>query len=187
MRFAVAHGDNDLTANPDAIEAPHMSPPDETPSFPVAIMAADVPPRAVRSTYPEPFATAMNRRVKRVLADAFGLSAFGVNLTQLAPGGVSSMRHAHSRQDEFVYILQGCPTLHTDAGMVRLQPGMCAGFRAGSGDAHRLLNQTDELVVYLEIGDRSPGDEATYPDDDLVAKLVNGRWQFFHKSGEPWA
>jgi len=156
-------------------------------AFPIAVLASQVPPRAVHSNYPEPFASAMARRVKRQLGQAFGLRHFGVNLVAIEPGGVSSLRHAHSRQDEFIYVLQGSPTLHTDAGRTRLQPGMCAGFRAGSGDAHRLLNETDEPVVYLEVGDRMPGDEASYPDDDLVAKLVEGRWCFFHKDGSPYA
>lgn len=126
-------------------------------------------------------------RVKRQLGEQFGLRNFGVNLTVLAPGSVSSIRHAHSRQDELVYILEGHPILHTDAGLTQLSPGMCAGFRAGGGDAHRLVNQTDAPVIYLEIGDRTPGDEAHYPDDDLEARLVNGKWEFTHKDGTPYA
>lgn len=155
--------------------------------FPVSLVAADAAPRTVRSNYPEPFASAMAGRIKRPLGDAFGLKSFGVNLTVLQPGAVSSVRHAHTRQDEFIYILQGTPTLHTDSGMTVLAPGSCAGFRAGSGDAHRLLNTSDEPVVYLEMGDRTTGDEASYPDDDLVARLVEGKWQFFHKDGTPYA
>lgn len=156
-------------------------------TYPVSMVAADAPPRAVRSNYPEPFASAMAGRIKRPLGDAFGLRNFGVNLTVLLPGAVSSVRHAHSRQDEFIYILQGTPTLHTDSGRAALGPGSCAGFRAGSGDAHRLLNESNEPVVYLEVGDRAPGDEASYPDDDLLARLVEGKWQFFHKDGTPYA
>jgi uncharacterized cupin superfamily protein len=128
----------------------------------------------------------MEGRTKRVLGNLFGLSNFGVNLTTLAPGGSSALRHAHSKQDEFIYILAGHPTLHTDAGRQRLAPGMCAGFKAGTGDAHRLLNETDAEVLYLEVGDRTAGDEAHYPDDDLVAREVGGGWQFFHKDGQPY-
>jgi uncharacterized cupin superfamily protein len=85
-----------------------------------------------------------------------------------------------------VYILQGYPTLHTDEGKIKLSPGMCAGFQAGTGRASNLINETDEDVVYLEIGDRTPGDEGTYPDDDIKAKLVDGKWEFFHKDGTPY-
>jgi uncharacterized cupin superfamily protein len=125
-------------------------------------------------------------REKRPLGDLFGLTHFGVNLTRLAPQAVSSLRHAHTQQDEFIYILQGYPTLHTDEGRTVLCPGMCAGFRAGTGNGHHLSNETAEDVVYLEVGDRTPGDEGSYPDDDLKALLVEGQWKFVHKDGTPY-
>ncbi len=153
---------------------------------PVAVVAADAPPRATPSNYPEPFYSQMMKRQKRPLGDLFGLTNFGVNLTRIAPGGVSALRHAHTMQDEFVYILEGRPTLVTDAGRTPLEPGMCAGFRAGTGDAHHLVNETADDVVYLEIGDRTPGDGATYPDDDLKAFVVDGKWRFAHKDGTPY-
>ena len=98
----------------------------------VAVRAADIPPRARGTNYPEPFASRVAGREKRVLGDLFGLTHLGVNLTRLKPGAVSSIRHAHSKQDEFVYVLEGFPTLITNAGETRLEPGMCAGFRAGT-------------------------------------------------------
>lgn len=129
----------------------------------------------------------MQGRTKRQLGDVFGLSNFGVNLVHLAPGAASALRHSHTRQDEFVYILQGRPTLHTEEGRRQLQPGMCAGFKAGTGNGHRLVNETAEEVVYLEMGDRSTGDQASYPDDDLKATLVEGVWKFTHKNGDPYS
>jgi uncharacterized cupin superfamily protein len=95
-------------------------------AFPVALHATDVPARTRKTNYPTPFAARMEGREKRPLGDAFGLMNFGVNLTHLSPGAESALRHAHSRQDEFIYILSGQPTLITDAGEVRLEPGMCA-------------------------------------------------------------
>jgi uncharacterized cupin superfamily protein len=154
------------------------------PASPKAIRALDAEPRAKPSSYPEPFASRMKGREKRPLGDLFGLRNFGVNLTRLAPGAMSALRHAHTKQDEFVYILEGHPTLFTDSGETRLEPGMCAGFRAGSGDAHHLHNRTAAEVLYLEIGDRSPGDSATYPDDDLQAVLGgDGSWRYTRKDG----
>lgn len=153
---------------------------------PVAVMAADVPARSKRSVYPEPFASRMLGREKAPLGDLFSLANFGVNLTRLAPGACSALRHAHAVQDEFVYILQGRPVLVTDAGDTPLQPGMCAGFKAGTGDGHHLVNRSNEEVVYLEVGDRSAGDRVTYPDDDLQAMLAGGQWQFTHKDGTPY-
>ncbi|MEZ5630319.1 MAG: cupin domain-containing protein [Burkholderiaceae bacterium] len=153
---------------------------------PAAVVALEVPPRTRPTNYPEPFAARMKGREKRQLGDVFGLVNFGVNLTRLAPGAVSALRHAHSKQDEFIYILKDSPVLHTDEGRTVLAPGMCAGFRAGTGNAHHLINESAEEVLYLEVGDRSPGDEGSYPDDDLQAELVQGAWRFTHKDGTPY-
>jgi uncharacterized cupin superfamily protein len=153
---------------------------------PVATIAADVPSRTTRSIYPAPFASLFDGRDKKALGTFFGLSNFGVNLTRLAPGTASSLRHAHTRQDEFVYVLEGELVLHTDEGATQLWAGMCAGFRAGNGNAHRLVNASPRDALYLEVGDRSAGDEANYPDDDLVARLDAGSWHFFHKDGTPY-
>jgi uncharacterized cupin superfamily protein len=152
-----------------------------------AIVAADAPLNTKKSNYPEPYFSRMAKREKRPLGNLFGLTNFGVNLTRILPGGQSALRHAHSKQDEFVYILEGTPTLVTNVGETQLRPGMCAGFKAGSGDAHHLLNRTDSDVVYIEIGDRTAGDAGTYPDDDIQAALrADGTWQFTHKDGRSY-
>src|SRR5512138_2502543 len=106
----------------------------------IALRAAEAPARTRPTNYPEPFASRMAGRLKKPLGDLFGLQHFGVNLTRLAPGAVSALRHAHTRQDEFIYILEGHPTLHTDEGRTPLSPGMCAGFAHGTGNGHRLVN-----------------------------------------------
>jgi uncharacterized cupin superfamily protein len=153
---------------------------------PPAVRALDVAPRAKPSTYPEPFFSRMAGREKRQLGDLFGLGNFGVNLTRLAPGGESALLHRHTRQDEFVYILEGSPTLVTEDGETLLAPGMCAGFPAG-GSAHQLVNRTAADVLYLEVGDRTPGDAASYPRDDIQANLgPDGRWLFTHKDGRSY-
>ena len=149
----------------------------------LSIEAASAPLRAKPSNYPEPFFRRMLKREKRPLGDLFGLKNFGVNLTTLLPGGESALLHHHSRQDEFIYILEGTPTLITEDGETELLPGHCAGFPA-MGAAHKLVNRTDRTVVYLEIGDRSPGDQCTYPEDDLQAVFEpGGTWYFSHKDG----
>ncbi|WP_363347860.1 cupin domain-containing protein [Methylocystis echinoides] len=159
---------------------------DDKESRPRAVQAAEVAPRNRPSLYPAPFADRVAGREKRALGDAFGLTNFGVNLTRLAPGASSALLHRHRRQDEFVYILEGAPTLVTEDGETQLGPGMCAGFPAG-GVAHRLVNRTDTDALYLEVGDRTPEDCAEYPADDLEARLgPDGRWRFFHKDGRPY-
>lgn len=99
---------------------------------------------------------------------------------------ISALRHAHTLQDEFIYILEGHPTLYTDEGRTQLSAGMCVGFKGGTGNGHHLINETREDVLYLEIGDRTPHDVDSYPDDDLMANLENGLWKFVHKDGTPY-
>lgn len=158
----------------------------QTRPMPLAMVASSAPLRDKPSNYPEPFFSRMGKREKRPLGDLFGLKNFGVNLTRLLPGGQSALLHRHSKQDEFIYVLDGQPTLVTDTGEVLLSPGMCAGFPA-QGLAHQLVNRTESDVVYLEIGDRTPGDEGTYPADDLKASLgPDGQWVFTHKDGRAY-
>jgi uncharacterized cupin superfamily protein len=128
----------------------------------------------------------MGDRARRALGDAFGLDQFGVNLARLGPGAHSALRHAHSLEDEFIYILEGTPTLVTDAGETVLHPGMCAGFRAGTGNAHALVNRSDTDVVYLEVGSRRENEAVDYPDDDMIGRTIDGRWTYLHADGTPF-
>ena len=139
-----------------------------------------------QSLYPEPFAQYVSGRVKRKLGDAFGLSNFGVNLTHLDPGAVSALFHTHEVQDEFIYILEGAPTLIFGEEEFSMKPGDCMGFKAGTGVGHQLINRTNEVVVYIEIGDRTPNETCEYPNDDIEAKATpDGSWVFTRKNGAP--
>lgn len=147
---------------------------------------ADVP-ESNASSYPEPFRDAQRKRHNRRLGDHAGLKNYGVNLIRVEPGGQSSARHAHSKQDEFVYVLEGEFVLVTDAGRETVGPGTCIGFPAGTGDGHHFLNLTSKDALFLVVGDRTAGDEATYPDIDLELKAgADGVRGFRHKDGTPY-
>ncbi len=139
------------------------------------------------SIYPSEFGGVLERRIKRALTEPLGLTQFGVNLTTLEPGAMSSQRHWHAREDEFVYILEGELVLVTEEGERVLGPGMAAGFPAGEPNGHHLVNRSSKPATYLEIGTRSPDEDVSYPDIDLVGQKRGGVYRFFHKSGEPYA
>jgi uncharacterized cupin superfamily protein len=144
-------------------------------------------PESNETAYPEPLRQLNLKRWNRRLGKFAGLDNFGVNVTRIVPGGQSSCRHGHSKQDEFVYVIAGEVVLETDAGEKIMKPGMCAGFPAGSRDAHRFVNRTDRDVELLVIGDRSAGDEVHYPDVDMAGKLgPDGKFRFVHKDGTPY-
>src|SRR5476649_986669 len=104
------------------------------------------------TSYPEKFKPLNSHRWNRRLGDHAGLKNFGVNLTRIEPGGQSSARHAHAKQDEFIWVIEGELVLETNEGRQTLRPGMCAGFPAGCGNAHRFVNETTESAVLLVIG-----------------------------------
>jgi uncharacterized cupin superfamily protein len=138
------------------------------------------------SGYPEPFKSRMGDRTKRRLAAACGMKNLGVNLVTLGPGGQSSVRHWHTLEDEFVYILEGEVVLVTNRGEQTLKAGMCAGYPAGSKDAHHFINRSQKPAKYLEMGTNVPGDTAFYPDDDLFILWGEDGMAYAHKDGRKY-
>jgi uncharacterized cupin superfamily protein len=137
--------------------------------------------------YPEPFDAANHGRHDRRLGDHAGLRNFGVVLTRITPGGRSSLRHAHARRDEFVYVLEGEAVLETDAGAQVLRAGTCTGFPAGSGDAHCFVNRSSADALLLVVGDRKADDAISYPDIDMQARLgPDGTYRISRKDGTPF-
>src|SRR5215469_9106944 len=128
-----------------------------------------------RSGYPEPWRSRVLPREKRRLGDALGLTRVGINRTTLPPGKESSMRHWHTHEDEFVFVLEGEVVLRTDGGEQLLTVGMCAGFPAGVADGHQLINRSAEPAVYLEVSNRDTADRAYYSDADVDLMYVGGK------------
>jgi uncharacterized cupin superfamily protein len=140
-----------------------------------------------RSGYPEPFRSRVLPRTKRRIGEALGLTRIGINHTTLPAGRESSMRHWHTHEDEFVYVLEGEVMLRTGAGEQLLKAGMCAGFPAGSDDGHQLINRSARPAVYLEISNRDPADTGYYsdPEVDLVWNAPHARGRFTRRDGSP--
>lgn len=150
------------------------------------VFRAEDVPESNATSYPEPFrAQNMNRYARRIGAFG-GLTNFGVNLVRIVPGGQSSARHAHAKQDEIVLVLEGEITLETDAGQEVVTPGTWIAFPAGTGDGHRFLNMTDKDVVFVVAGDKT-ADAVTYPDIDLAgAHGPDGVFRYTRKDGTPY-
>ena len=154
---------------------------------PPALDPETVEPR--RGTiYPEAFKGVVAGREKRALGNALGLSNFGVNLVRLAPGAASAQRHWHTRQDEFRPGARGRGRAADGRRRpVARPPAWRRAFRPASRDGHHLVNESDRDVVYLEVGDRTPGDGARYPDIDLVAEPDGGGgYSFSKRDGTPY-
>ena len=152
------------------------------------VSAQSVPAQMGQTIYPSPFAARVEGRLKRKLGEVFGLTNFGVNLTNLLPGAASALAHSHSKQDEFILVLEGTLSLVLGPEEFTLHGGDCYGFKAGTGDRPSTDSiDPEETATYLEVGDRTPGDEVEYPNDDLKAtQLANAQWAIAHKDGRPY-
>ncbi len=150
-----------------------------------ALDPADAPVRT-ETGYPEPFRSRVLPREKRRLGDACGLTRIGVNLTTLPPGKESSMRHWHTHEDEFIYVLEGEVVLCTNGGEQTLSAGMCAGFPAEVPDGHQLVNRSNRPARYLEISNRNPLDSVHYTDVDLRVNVAEAGAQYTRKDGTPY-
>jgi uncharacterized cupin superfamily protein len=152
---------------------------------PIAALA--IAEQAKKTTYPAPFASVVAGRTKRRLGDHFGLTHYGVNLTQLAPGAASALLHSHLQEDELVYIVSGTAVLSVDTTEFTVQAGDCCGFKAGTGKAHQLVNRSASPVTYLEMGNRAANEAVDYPNDDLkIVTAPDGRRSWAHKDGTPY-
>lgn len=139
------------------------------------------------SIYPEPYAAMMRGRSSLRLGEAGGLTQFGVNLVTLEPGAMSSLRHWHMAEDEFVMVTEGTCTMVTDAGETEMGPGDCAAFPANTPDGHHFINRSGQVARFLVVGSKAPREVATYSDVDLKVTIEGGRATFTYRDGTPYA
>jgi uncharacterized cupin superfamily protein len=146
----------------------------------------DAVPVKTGSIYPEPYAGMMAGRSSLRLGEAGGLTQFGANLVILAPGALSSLRHWHLHEDEFVIMTEGECVLVQDAGETVMRPGDCAAFRAGDPDGHHFINRSDREARFLVVGTKAPREVGTYSDVDLRVEIEGGKARFTYKDGSDW-
>ena len=140
-------------------------------------------PATNRTGYPPPYAAAMARRHYRRLAPACGIEDFGVSHVRLEPGGISSQRHWHEGEDEFLVMLEGEAVLIEDDGETVMRPGDCAAFPKDVANGHHLVNRSDKDCLFLAFGAMA-GTPCNYPDIDLEYDPVADLYR--HRDGTPY-
>ncbi len=137
------------------------------------------------SGYPGKLAHSTDGRSSQRLGDAGGLTQYGVNLVRLEPGAISSLRHYHVEQDEFLMVTEGTCILVDDQGEHPMQPGECASFPAGDENGHHLINKSDAPAVFLVVGTHTATETAYYSDLDMMVTMGAGWFNFTRKDGSP--
>jgi uncharacterized cupin superfamily protein len=120
--------------------------------------------------YPPPHNEAVKGRKTWALTRQFGLTQFGVNRVEIAPGSWSTQRHWHTTCDEVVVVVAGELVLVTDEGEETLQAGDCVGFKAGVPNPHHLQNRSKEVAIIFDIGGRDLWDVSTFTDIGIEAR-----------------
>jgi uncharacterized cupin superfamily protein len=113
-----------------------------------------------------------SRRIGR----AAGLLAIGINVERVPPGCRTSWPHAESKEEEFVYVLEGSIDAWVDGTLHRMQAGDFAAFPAGTGICHCFINNGDRDAKLLV------GGNAALPDNRIVYPLNPSR-----RAQLPWS
>lgn len=106
----------------------------------------------------------------------FGFTKIGVHHERLPPGRRLSRPHAESAEEEFVYVLEGYPDAWLDGTLHRLEPGDAVGFPAGEGLAHTIINNSDEEVRLLVVGEASKAENRILYPLNPESRAMRGDW-----------
>lgn len=137
------------------------------------------------SGYPAKYNQGFEHRHTTRMGDASGITQFGVNLVRLDPGAMSSLRHWHEEQDEFLVVTEGRLTLVDDAGETLLSPGDCAAFPKGDANGHHIVNQSEATGAFVVVGSRTPTETGWYPDIDMKVTFAEQQFSFTKRDGTP--
>lgn len=105
------------------------------------------------------------------LSDPTGLTKVGVSLARVPPGKESFVPHAHTMQEEWVYVLEGHGLALVGDVVIDVGPGDFLGFPT-DGTVHHLANPGPNDLVFLQGGERSQGDVARFPTLGKLAIAV---------------
>ena len=114
----------------------------------------------------------------------FGLAKLGIHHERLPPGRRTSFPHAESAEEEFVYVIEGEPDMWLDGHLHRLRPGDAVGFPAGTGIAHSFLNNTQQEVRLLVVGERRKSENRIFYPLHLHQRTLRDDWWDDHPARE---
>lgn len=106
-----------------------------------------------------------------------GLKKLGIHHELLPPGRRTSWPHAESEEEEFIYVIEGNPDVWIDGNLHRLKPGDGVAFPAGTGISHTFINNTNEMVRLLVVGEISKAtNKIYYPLNPERKSQCKERW-----------
>lgn len=104
-------------------------------------------------------------RFNKSLGNATGMSEMGVHMIYVEPGMDSTEYHKHLYEEECIYIISGTGKLTIKGDDFDVAKGDFVGLPANEV-AHALLNNGNETLVCLVMGQRLQNDIADYPNKE---------------------
>lgn len=105
-----------------------------------------------------------------LLSRLTGMQRAHVSLARVPPGRESFIAHAHSLQEEWIYILEGDGLALIGEAEHRVGPGDFMGFPT-DGTVHHLRNMGERDLVYLMGGESTEVEVASFPGIGKIAVM----------------
>lgn len=114
-------------------------------------------------------------RINKSLGDAVGLNNLGVHIIYVEPGHDSTEYHIHYYEEECIYILSGQGTAIIESDKYKVKKGDFIGLPANKA-AHNIINDGNETLVCLVMGQRLAQDVGDYPNKGKRLYRNSGEW-----------
>lgn len=105
---------------------------------------------------------------RKQLAEAAGGERIGCSLYELPAESRSWPYHYHTGNEEAIYVLSGTGVLRQDGENHDLRAGDYVALPTGEDGAHRVINDSEELLRYLVVSTMRDPDITVYPDVEAI-------------------
>lgn len=99
---------------------------------------------------------------------AIGAERLGGNLVLLRTGESLCPYHYEFAEEEWLFVLEGTPTVRTPAGNEVMEPGDVVCFPRGPDGAHKISNFATQPARVIMISERADTAATVYADSDKI-------------------
>ncbi|HVR45122.1 MAG TPA: cupin domain-containing protein [Candidatus Binatia bacterium] len=99
---------------------------------------------------------------------AIGARRLGYRVSTVGPGQRFCPLHAHAREEELFFVLEGEPSVRTLAGTIRCRKGDFVALPVGESGTHQLINESDAPATVILLARNEDVEACYYPDSDKL-------------------
>ncbi len=99
---------------------------------------------------------------------AIGARRLGYRVSTIGPGQRFCPLHAHAREEELFFVLEGEPSVRTLAGTIRCRKGDFIALPVGESGTHQLINEGEAPATVILLARNEEVEACYYPDSDKL-------------------